>query len=263
MYRQFKGFKLVVLRRIIISCGVLLFTLNLLGFIIEPKFSNYKEGNGKGIAGYNYSNQEPEALLELLAGKSNNFSLPLINELIFQTIRHSDERRITILENWLLWIGGHFYEPLSWTQNAERIIKGRAALCGEVVILLNTIAEKNGLKARIITFPHHVVSEIETDKGWIVADPDYGVTFPWGLPTTEDRKNLEKALQEKGYDDEKIKNYITLFQTANNKNINQYTTALNPRLKEVEKIADYLKWIIPLLLLIIGFFWKKMSTSPR
>ena len=209
----------------------------------------------KAIPGYDYPTQDSSKLRDLLDRPMDNFDLVAVNDIISASLVHSDKRRIQLYENWLLWLGGKLYEPLSRTQDAERIVEGRGGLCSEVSAVMNRIAERNGLEARFIGLNGHVVSEIKTETGWRVADPDYGVTYAVGLGYLEGEngpQTMKSALSGMGYNDQTIEYYIKIFQSSEDNGVSDVGIALSPRLYRAEMIAEWLKWIIPVLLILAG-----------
>lgn len=214
----------------------------------------------KAIPGYDYPTQDSSKLRSLLDRPMDTFDLVAVNDIISASLVHSDKRTIQLYENWLLWLGGKFYEPLSRTQDAERIVAGRGGLCSEVSAVMNRIAERNGLEARFIGLNGHVVSEIKTENGWRVADPDYGVTYAVGLGYLEGEhgpQTMKSALRGMGYNDKTIESYIKIFQSSEDNVVSDVGIALSPRLYRAEMIAEWLKWIIPVLLILGGISYTR------
>jgi hypothetical protein len=164
----------------------------------------------------------------------------------------------------LLWLAGKFYEPLSRTQNPERIVAGEGGLCSEVAAVMNSIAMRSGLNARFIGLNGHVVSEVQTVNGWRIADPDFGVTYPGSLKLLEGENGpviIRNVLKTKGYRKDTIDSIIKLFQSSEDNVVMDINVALSPRLYKLELFAEWLKWIIPVFLLFIVFiFMKKQIT---
>ena len=244
------------IRYFAISIGLVLLAINILGFVVNPNVIEHdNENEGKGIPGYDYPTQDLSKLRALLDRPMDNFDLIAVNGVISASLVHSDKRTIQLYENWLLWLGGKFYEPLSRTQDADRIVAGGGGLCSEVSAVMNRIAERNGLEARFIGLNGHVVSEIKTENGWRVADPDYGVIYDVGLGYLEGEngpQTMKSALTGVGYNDKMIESYIEVFQSAEDNVVFDIGIASSPRLYRAELIAEWLKWLIPVLLLLAG-----------
>lgn len=241
----------------VLAIGVLLVLVNFLEYVLElnPVSKGAGEFGGK-VAGYDYSIRGKSQLLEMLERPVGHFDVANVNNIVFETIAHGGDRKIQPYENWLLWLGGKFYDPLSRTQNPKRIVSGSSALCSEVAAVFNSISGLNGLDARFVSLDGHVVSEVHTADGWRIVDPDYGVAYSVGLDVLETEEGvplMRKALVDRGYSAETVRQYIDLFQTSSNNKVAQVGAALSPRLYVVEIVSDYLKWVIPLVILLLGF----------
>lgn len=192
-----------------------------------------------------------------------DFDIRNVSNTIFESIAHNDKRRISIFENYLLWLAGKFYYPLGKTQDPYRIVSGGEGICSEVSMLFNSIARLNGYEARFVGLNGHVVSEIKTDHGWYVVDPDYGVVYPVGLEVLESEAGIPMMttmLSERGFSKATIQSYIQFFHSSED-NVIASGAALSPRLYLIERLSDWLKWIVPVLLIVLGGMIRKSHTS--
>ena len=124
----------------------------------------------------------------------------------------------------------------------------------------------NGLKTRFAGLNGHIVSEILTDRGWCIADPDYGVSYPSGLKGMEKKENgplIRQKLTKRGYKKKVIDEYIERFQSSGDNTVTEIDVALSPRLYVVERAAEWLKWIIPLIMIFSGLIFSKENTARR
>ncbi len=244
--------------KLMIAIGTSLILLNLLGYVLEPKVVEESSKSTAGaIEGYSYSTQDTDRLQKMLDEPVEKFDIDSVNNTIYRSIAHSNQRRIEVYENWLLWLAGKFYEPLSRTQFPQRVVAGGAALCSEVSAVFNRIASINKHDARFVGLNGHVVSEVRSGDGWRVVDPDYGVTYPVGLEVLETREGaplMRDALAARGYSDEVIDRYIQKFQTTSDNTVSEVGVPLSPRLYLIERSAEYLKWIIPAIFVLLGIF---------
>lgn len=173
--------------------------------------------------------------------------------LVFLSIRHADDRRITPAENWILWLCGKLYEPLSRTQDTDRLIAGGRALCGEKAQVLKSLTERAGLPTRFIGLNGHIVLEVQTEQGWQVADPDFGITYAADLARLESAEGsaiMRQELGKIGYGRETIATYIATVQSSADNIVFATGRPLSPRLYRIESLCDLLKWIVPLFFLI-------------
>lgn len=246
------------LRALMILTGILLTVTNVIGLSLDASVIDYKQPHSsKDIPGYNYPMQSTSTLEKLLEQPMEKFDIITVNKEIFRSIAHSDKRKIQLYENWVLWLAGKFYEPLADTQMPERIVSGEGALCSEASAVFNSIAKLNGVKARFIGLDGHVVSEVQTDKGWRVVDPDYGVIYPVSFQDLKKKQGasiIRNELKKSNYDEEVINWHIQTYQSSQQAFISPVDIAISPRLYVVELASGWLKWIIPLMLLIYGLF---------
>lgn len=250
---------------LLIVSGIVLVFLNLFGFVLGVTVidKNYVQSHD-AIPGYSYQVQDISKLRKMLEKPMSHFDLEEVNNTIFESIIHSDRRRIQLYENWLLWFGGKIYAPLGQTQLPHRIVSGEGGLCSEVSAVMNSIAETNGYQARFIGLNGHVVSEVLTDNGWRVADPDYGVTYPVSIEILESEEGsdlMRKRLHSRGYKDETIKGYIKLFQSLEDNTLTEVGAAMSPRLYAIETASEILKWVIPIIAIILGIIIGKKHTT--
>jgi hypothetical protein len=256
-----KGSCRQIASKLMVVTGSALVLVNILGLAIGTSVveKNYEYSNDL-VPGHSYPVQDTLKLQEMLRESMTTFDLEDVNDTIFESIIHSDKMKIHLFDNWLLWLGGRFYEPLSRTQNPRRIISGGGGLCSEVSAVLNSIARLNGFETRYIVLNGHVVSEIRTEYGWRVADPDYGVTYPVGLETLEKNDGaplMRQLLRNRGYDENTIDLYIQQFQSSEDNMVTDVDVALSPRLNTIELASEWLKWIIPTLIIILGAVARK------
>lgn len=241
---------------IMIVTGLALMLVNTLSLVLEVSVvgENYEHMNDL-VPGYSYQVQDTSRLQVMLEEPVGSFDIEGVNNLIFESIVHSDKRKVQIFENWLLWLGGKFYEPLSRTQDPRRIVSGEGGLCSEVSAVFNSIARLNGFETRFIGLGGHVVSEIKTDNGWRVVDPDYGITYPVGHEDLEKKRGvllMRQLLKNRGYKEEIIDGYIRIFQSSADNTVTEVDVALSPRLHVIELAAEWLKWIIPMIIIFLG-----------
>ncbi|MFO7915497.1 MAG: transglutaminase domain-containing protein [Candidatus Krumholzibacteriales bacterium] len=245
---------------IVIFVGAALTALNMAGLMVRPEFGGESPGGGPAVPGYHYLIDDSPGLDKLLRGPADNFSLEDANREVFESIVHTNSRRVTVYENWLLYLCGLIYRPAGKTQIAGRIAAGRGGNCSEASAVMVRIAEINGLKARFVALGGHVVAEVLTEQGWRVADPDYGVTFEAGIAELEQESGAaatREAMERRGYPDSTVTRYVEYFQSAENNSVLEPGVPSSPDLYKLERAAEWLKWIVPVLLLGAGAFYAR------
>ena len=246
------------------AAGWSLLLLNVLGLFVGPA-GREPVRTPSMIAGRDYAPLPPDDLRKMVSAGAPAIDLAKANTLVFLSLRHSDQRRIGLLENWLLWSAGHFYEPLSRTQDTDRLVAGRIGLCGEKAQVLKTITERAGLPSRFVNLNGHVVLEVQTGSGWQLADPDYGVTYPSGIAELEKPEGagvMRRELARMGYDQGTVDTYVAIVQSAGDNVAFPVGQPLSPRLYRIERASDTLKWVIPLLLAALGLLRKGPRAGP-
>lgn len=229
--------------------------LNLSGLLFGPSLAGGAPiTTGLSVPGYHYAVRDKDRLQAMLDQPMPRFDLELVNNEVFESLVHSDNRRIQLHENWLMWVAGLFYEPMSRTQNPERIVSGGQAICSEAAAVVNEIARVNNLDARLIALSGHVVAEVLTEEGWQIADPDYGVVYSVGLQALEARTmtaDITQKLSRKGFNKVTIAQYIEFFGTSEDNVVLDVGAASSPRLYAFENLSELLKWMIPGILFLL------------
>ena len=244
------------------------FLLNIASVYYSPveKYKSWEAPNVNVVPGYNNRIRNLMELKEALEHADIKFDVISTTNLVFESLIHTGDRRIDIRENWLLWVLGLIHQPISRTQDPHRIVSGGAAICSEAAAVLNYIAEFNGQSARFVGLNGHVISEIQVDNEWRLADPDYGIVFPMNymelmeIDAVESYKILRGLLLERGFDQKVIDFYNDVLFSSDDNSITEIGVQQSPQLWIIERVADPLKWIISLIfgfILILILFREK------
>ncbi len=238
---------------ILSAAGAGLLLVNLFGiFFFRPL-----EPPDEGIPGYHYLVGDVSELREIIAEPPEIETiedLEEINVIVFERIFHTDRRKYSFTENYLLYLGGFFHEYISSPQNPKAIIRGGGGLCNEISAVLRHILRKAGVPARYIMLQGHVALEVKIEDEWVVADPDYGVVYACSLAELEESGDeiIPGVLEEAGYPDEMIERVVEVFKDSDENVVLPAGEELSLRLALIEKTAGYLKWLIPAGLLFLG-----------
>ena len=182
-------------------------------------------------------------------------NLEQANAIVHQATIHSDKRRIAITENWLQWALGKLYPPLARTQNADRLLAVSLTECSERSQILKVLAESAGHRCRFVGLNGHVVLEVETDRGWQVADPDYAVVYPVGIESLQAPAStalIRDTLAAAGHAEPQIEQYLGIVQSAEDNTVLPIGGPLSPRLAAVEAWCERLALPLPLGMVVIG-----------
>lgn len=252
------------LRTVVIIAGVLLLIVNVAGITPQSFLQKPATWNTKGIAGYDFPLLNENHLLKLIATKSDtsspSFLADVTNAVYFGTY-HTENRNISFTENWLLWLAAKFYSPFGRTQDAERVVRGRAGNCSERVQVLMEIYKRNGIDAQVLLLNGHVALQAFFRKQWIITDPDFGLVRDGDIQMMRSAEGLAFAdsfLVARGFNQQVRDYYLYAWRVTSDDKIlavNQYT---NTRLFYIEKITQWLRWLAPLFLICIGVMWPRL-----
>jgi len=184
---------------------------------------------------------------------------------LIKRFTHGDQAKYNVFSNWLLWMMARVHPVFLYIRLPEVVLRnGHSSLCSEQSYLLQILAESQGIRTRSVGLYGHVVMEAWYDNDWHLFDPDLEV-----VPLLADNRILsldelsrspELVLQlyaGRG-DNENVKHIADIITSRENNSFTSY-----PRLAlfewktnvlfHFEKISDFIKWIVPIVLLLTGF----------
>ncbi len=195
----------------------------------------------------------------------------VIYNVVINRFTHSDQAKYNIFSNWLLWLMGGVNSNFSHIRQPAVVLeKGYSALCGEQAYLLQTLAESNGIRTRAVGLNGHVVMEAWYDNNWHLYDPDLEA-----IPLLESQlilsldelakspELINKYYAGKG-SEEYTKRIVNIIASREDNSFSSYPRLVlfewkSNVLFHIEKIANWGKWVIPIILLVVnlGFFKSK------
>jgi hypothetical protein len=199
------------------------------------------------------------------AGEDDRTYVARATHLVDDAVAHwwEDERdvetfgmRVPARENYLLWslswVAPRVYRQYEFCSAARAVERG-LGLCSQVSIVLVTVLRENGVDAAIVGLDGHVVvrARVGTTQ-WIVADPDSGVVFDVDLATLEADPSIAfAAYRANGFPEEIATRLANAFAPDGNV-IAGGVEEFAPTACAVERAAYAAKWVIPVLLLVVG-----------
>ncbi|MBE0435427.1 MAG: hypothetical protein IBX56_06430 [Methylomicrobium sp.] len=137
--------------------------------------------------------------------------------------------------------------------------KGHSGLCSEHAYLLEVLAESAGIRTRHVGLNGHVVMEAWYDDDWHMFDPDLEV-----VPMLEDGKILsverlsqEPELVREFYTDrgasDNVMHIVNIVTSREDNSFQLHWMVVKHLAYRIEKVALYLKWLLPSCLLIVGY----------
>ena len=205
------------------------------------------------IPGYDEPLQAPQQLLHALAEAPGSSDLAELVQLTYASMVHAAPVEITLLDNWLLWGLGQVHRDFLMTQDPARLAAGARGICSDSAIVLIELARRAGVDARMISLEGHVLAELRTPEGWRVADPDFGILYPFDLEVLSSPAGLERIRAEvdrRGHPPETLAAYLAAAESREDNGVIE-AGVLNPRLARAERIADQLQWLLPAADLIL------------
>ncbi len=148
------------------------------------------------------------------------------------------------------------YEFIDWHKAIERGI----GLCSQHAFVVIAILSEQGIPARLVNLTGHVLVEVQVDKlQWWVVDADFGVVIPYDLRAVERSPRVVRQ----HYADAVLQcrpsfpactqmdSLVNYFSSTHDNRRSQVGASFYPRAYWLEKSLYLLKWLFPLLLLVL------------
>lgn len=170
-----------------------------------------------------------------------------------------DEARHTLASNWILYTAGFLHPTFRhmWSPGIM-VNRSHSLLCDQVSYLMLDLVRQQGFRARHIGLQGHVVMEVWYDDGWHLYDPDLEV-----IPKDESGHVL--SLEELAQNEPLIAKYYGAHPLMPDlvrarQNHLYMNTPEGARfdwkaniLVVIEQVAEVLKFILPLLMIAVGW----------
>jgi alpha-ketoglutarate-dependent taurine dioxygenase len=135
-------------------------------------------------------------------------------------------------------------------------------ICGDASMIMSQILDEQNISNKILTFPGHVVvaATFEDGKQYIL-DADFGVVIPYPLNEfATSSPEIAKLYSEAG----SHMGHFLLFQKIYKENYKQWDGVQHFITNKYyfEKFAYWLKWPLPIFMILIGvLMWRKNRTK--
>lgn len=187
---------------------------------------------------------------------------------LFTTVSSRFSHGVTLhtpFSNWMLWTLGKAHPALGALRNPVSLLKrSESALCGDISFVLMKLAQRAGIRARHVGLFGHVVMEAWYDDGWHMYDPDYevvpledsgavlGVTAMSG-----DEAMVHKVYSAKLTNISRVQTIVEIYSSREDNSFISYPPGSQFEWKtqvllHMEQASEYLKFIIPLLMVLLG-----------
>ena len=193
------------MRTILYLTAFFILAIDIAGCFFHPAYETTAGQLHTGIPGYDYAVLPKKAVWNFLEEQQDttdpNFPYKATHA-VANGLFHTENRRISLFENWIMWLAGKFYEPLSHTLNSKLIISGGAGNCTDRTQVLMDIYKHCGLGSRIIALNGHVSMEVFFKGSWRITDPDFDLVFNGGIDSInsiEGNHFTDSVLSKKGF----------------------------------------------------------------
>jgi hypothetical protein len=175
----------------------------------------------------------------------------------------------TIFTNWIMWFLGIPRPEIRSMRVPDNILKyGNHGFCSQTSYVLLTLAEQNGIPARHVNIKGtHVIMEAWYDGAWHMYDPDLKIK-----PTLNGNiLSVVELSQERSLLEALYGNAPLFVERLPQMNLHSYARNgdwfiwSSHALMLIEIAADYLKFIVPILILVLCMTrpWTPMIGQPE
>ena len=203
-------------------------------------------------------------------GGSLNGSPAEVMDVLFTTVcdrfAHG-KATYSLFSNWILWALGKLWPIFGTIHDPNSLLKyGNVAICDQQSYLLVALALERGIQARHVGLGGHIVMEAWYDNDWHMYDPDEEViaidqeNINAGVKSVEflsRNPDLIWKLYSGHRSGPTLKKIVGFFMTRENNNFvsvpeGSWFNWKSQVLMMFEKMCVYLKWIIPVCIVLLG-----------
>lgn len=190
--------------------------------------------------------------------------MKVLYEAVIDRFTHGESARHNFYSNWILWGMGKFHSSFSKIISPDILLKnGHSARCSQTSYVLVRLAQEAGIRPRHVGLYGHVVMEAWYDGDWHLYDPDFEVA---AINEQESTLNVEdlsrnedlvlKAYAGRGTQSQ-IKEIAKIITSRENNTFMSYPVGSQfvwtaEILIIIEKVAEFMKFILPGFLILIG-----------
>jgi len=173
----------------------------------------------------------------------------------------------SLFSNWILWALGKLWSPIGAVHEPNSLLKyGMIGICDQQSYLLVTLALKRGIQARHVGLGGHIVMEAWYGNDWHMYDPDEEViaidpeNIDAGVQSVEvlsRNPDLVRKLYSEHRSGPSLKKIVRFFMTRENNTFvsgpeGSWFNWKSQVLMIFERMCAYLKWIIPVCIVLLG-----------
>ncbi|WP_066632845.1 hypothetical protein [Desulfolucanica intricata] len=201
-------------------------------------------------------------------GKLSELPPDVVMEILYRTVAerftHGNQAQHTLFSNWLLWGLGQVQPSFVYIRDPDTLLKqGHSALCSQVSYVLLCLAERAGIQPRHVGLNGHVVMEAWYMNDWHLYDPDLEVVAKdstgsvLSVETLSQNADLVRQVYTGRGDHAFIEKIVAIITSREDNTYMTYPVGSqfewkSQVLMKLEQGAQILKFIIPVLIILIG-----------
>ena len=174
---------------------------------------------------------------------------------VAERFTYGSKAKYNLFSNWIMWSLGLFNRNAAYISDPDVLLEyGYSVMCHQSSWVLATLAKKENIPFRHVELSGHVVMEAWWGGTWHMYDPAFEVVPQerdevYGVMALEDAPNLVKSHYGKRGD--------AVAPLFSSKYDNSFVTDgmffwKADVLSRIERISNWLKWILPLLMMVVG-----------
>lgn len=263
------------LYEIIISIGI---GLSLIAFLGDmTSLGDYRNANPRAWEQFEASaasrTDTMDALISEAKNKANNWDslsseqkMMSLYKIVIERFTHSDGAKHNLFSNWILYLAGQIHPVFGVIMDPDLLVsKGHSLVCSQSSYLLMRMALQEGITARHVGLNGHVVMEAWYDRDWHLFDPDAEVVprNKDGLVMSLDDLAKNPEILGTEYPREKGDYASSIASREDNSFVSYpkgtYFEWKSQVLFYLEKGMQIVKYLIPILLMVIGLYGRRAS----
>lgn len=174
---------------------------------------------------------------------------------------------VPIWENYFLYFMGKLTNIPEYKRyhfaNYKRSLKRGIGVCGDASMILSQVLNKHDIDNKILTYPGHVVVSANlSEQKSVILDADFGVTVPYDKDNTKQNyQTIAELYVNKGYTSSDQLFFEKMYQSAYQawNGVEHFIT----KKYYFEKISYYLKWPLPIAMILFSLFLRKRYITPK
>lgn len=221
------------MRKVSLGLGLGLLLLNFYGVV----FSSLQGPQARQIISYGLSLPE-DTRVEVTAHR------------IAQFMTHRESTPVPWSENFILRALSYTH-PLFYAYeftDYQRGLRRGYGVCSQAAIVTAGIFAAMGYQTRLLGLNGHVVAAVDD----IIVDADLGVILPFDIDAAQKNPGSVAAFYEAaGHSADSAHGIAEIFGVAGNR-IFETAFAYRPKMYVIEVVAYVMKWLLPIMLMVVG-----------